>query len=445
MLGAMTFPKRAGFLFAVVLALTGMSSIATAQFASGGSTGTTSTTTATLGDADIFIGVQKTANVNLTDRDRGQFLNQANCQCETDVWVKAVILPSAAARAATISPSASVSLYVGNICDPTSTISCCHRLASGVPFSEFRQFGITAKTSVDILMRDWSPTSGSCQNTIGPTVTPTDPVCGLLSTGTGGSTATGGTSGGGAGGSGGAGGAVETSTGGASGTVVTATSPHGACVSTITQNITVFIGTLGEGTRDVGSKTLGFSVDPVPPCAVPGVVAAPVNEALQLSWTGLSIAEAADLLGYQALCTRGDVTQVFKDGSFSPAFDACARTASGWPTSATMPDRTAFVCSDLLPTSATSVRLKILENDISYLVGVAAIDKQRNASVVTPSLGIPILTKDFYYEYRHGDPQGGSIGGYCAVSGSGSSGWLAGVMGTLLALVLVRRRQRGRR
>jgi MYXO-CTERM domain-containing protein len=169
-----------------------------------------------------------------------------------------------------------------------------------------------------------------------------------------------------------------------------------------------------------------------------------VNQALQVSWTGLSTAEVSDLLGYQALCTRGEATQVFKDGTFTAGFDACATANSTWPSYGTLPT-SAFVCSDLLPTSATSARLKILENDINYYVGIAAIDKQRNASRVDyqPNKK-PILTKDFYFEYRNGDPQGAASGGFCSVSGAASGSTTAVGLGAglLAALAVTRIRRR---
>jgi len=80
-------------------------------------------------------------------------------------------------------------------------------------------------------------------------------------------------------------------------------------------------------------------------------------------------------------------------------------------------------------------------------VGVAAIDTARNASVVVPQVRKPILTKDFYYEYRHGDPQGAATGGYCAVlADPGIERTAVGLaLAGLLALVVVRLRHRSRR
>lgn len=395
---------------------------------------------ATLTDADIYVNIQRQEGVNLNDRERALFLNRSNCQCGTEAWVKAVIQPSAALRATQISPSASVSLYVGNACDPINPVSCCHHLAS-VPFSEFRLHGISVKTTVDLLVRDWQSFEGNCRETFTTTLIGPGPSYGTGGVGTGGTDGTGGTTGTGGVGGGGTGGA---GTGG-----TTAPGPIAACDATITsQAINVFIGTTGEGSRDIGSKILGFSVDPIPPAPPTNVVVAGVNQALQVSWTGLSTAQVGDLLGYQAICTRGEATQVFKDSTFTAGFDACPAASTSWPSFGTLP-ASAFVCSDLLPTSATSTRLKILENDINYYVGITAIDRQRNASPVDFRVQKPILTKDFYFEYRNGDPQGGAGGGFCSVSGAVGGlttavGLGAGLLGAV-AVARIRRRSVRRR
>jgi hypothetical protein len=77
---------------------------------------------------------------------------------------------------------------------------------------------------------------------------------------------------------------------------------------------------------------------------------------------------------------------------------------------------TYYLCSDFLSTSTTSFRIKILQNDIPYVVGVAAVDLRGNPSVVVPYTPVrPEQTYDFYYGYRTGTPQGEATGGYCAM------------------------------
>jgi hypothetical protein len=418
----MDLARRIPFALAFALVLGTLTFVPIAARAqTGGTTGA-----GTLAGTDLFLSVQKQQGVNLNEKDRALFLNQSSCQCQRPVWLKAVVLPSAAGTAASISSSATVSMYLGSGCNSTTTIGCCLPLKSA-PMSQFRLSGIEAETTVDQLARIWSTTAGNCGIAAG-------------SQGTGGDTGAGGTAGadgaGGVGGSGGNSGAGGTA--GASGT----SAATGICNNAaFTQTLWVFIGTSGLGSMEIGTASLGFSVDPEPPLAP---VIAPLglaNQALVVGWSALSAGDAADLKGYQILCTRGDDTQVFKSGTFTPAFDSCASaTTSAWPGG----PRTSFVCSDLLSAASTSARLKILENDITYGVGVAAIDNQSNASAISPIYGAPVETKDFYSVYRHGDPQGTATGGYCAVSetasGDPTTAVVSGLMMLGLALARTRRR-----
>jgi len=184
-------------------------------------------------------------------------------------------------------------------------------------------------------------------------------------------------------------------------------------------------------------------MDVEPPAAPTMAPPGSVHQALMVNWTGLSTTEAADILGYQVLCTRGESTQVFKTGTFSPGFDDTCENGETPPIP--WPDPVGgFACSDILPASTTSYRLKTLQNEIQYKVAVAAIDKQGNASRVVPAYGVPVLTKDFYFEYRHNEPQGGAVGGFCTVPdgapvGLGGVGLVVGL--GVAAHVLVRRRR----
>jgi hypothetical protein len=424
----MTLVRPAAFLGMVISILALTSSSLRAQVGTGGATSLGTGTGTGISGSDIYVAVQKTKDVNQTDLERARFLNQANCLCQVPAYVRAVILPSAATRAATVSPSATVSMYVGNYCNSITTIGCCLRAAS-VPYSTFRNYGISATTSVDQLTRIWSTGAGQC-----------GPNGGIVSTGSGGASAIAGS-----GGTTGSDASVDQSgTGGVTGSTCQGTSCTDTC--TFGQTVWVFIGTAGDGSYDIATATLGFSVDPQPPDPPPNITVKSADEALIVTWTGLDFSSTNDLFGYQVLCTRADTTQVFNDGTYSAAFDSCpAATSLGWPKSP--PARTSFVCSDLLPTSATSARIKILENGITYGVGVVAIDRQWNASTVVPTYLAPVPTKNFYYEYRHGDPQGGATGGYCSVSGFGSRGSASVALGCIgaLAWCVTRRRQRRRR
>jgi len=201
------------------------------------------------------------------------------------------------------------------------------------------------------------------------------------------------------------------------------------------------------GIADLGAGKLGMLMDVEPPATPTMSPPGPVHEALVVKWAGLSTTEAADLLGYQVLCTREESTQVFKTGTFSPGFDDTC--VNGEPSSLPWPDPIGrFACSDILPPATTSYRLKILENKVQYKVAVTAIDKQGNASRVTPAYGVPILTKDFYYEYRHGETQGSAEGGFCTVPDGAPVGLeAAGGVGLMMGLgvaarAIVKRRSR---
>ncbi|MEP6653519.1 MAG: hypothetical protein ABJA82_09190, partial [Myxococcales bacterium] len=72
-----------------------------------------------------------------------------------------------------------------------------------------------------------------------------------------------------------------------------------------------------------------------------------------------------------------------------------------------------------------------------------------NASPVNFKVQKPILTKDFYFEYRNGNPQGGAAGGFCSVSGAAGGlttavGLSAGLLGAV-AMARIRRRRSDRR
>ena len=160
------------------------------------------------------------------------------------------------------------------------------------------------------------------------------------------------------------------------------------------------------------------------PVAPADVVANGGNEALEVSWDwgGLNIAADPTISGVQIFCQRAGDTQVFATGSFSPAYQTPAMLC---PNSSTAAAATAgrpfsnfdpkYLCSGLIPSTATSYRIKGLQNGINYSVGVAAVDKfgniGANASVV------------------YGMPGGGTsgTGGTLGTGGALGSGGAAGV------------------
>jgi MYXO-CTERM domain-containing protein len=370
--------------FAAAITILGAPAPAQAQTGTGGSIGTAGS----LALADFFIGFQKTEGVNMTDFERSQFLNEASCLCARPLWIRAVLQPSAALKAAAIPPSAQVSLRIGTSCDVAGTSQgCCHILADGVLFSQFRLSGITAETDVKTFAYTYDGTHCSPPQDRDPRVT-----------------------------------------------------DNGCAGPQFTQTLWLFISTTGINGSDQGKISMGVPVDQRPPASPQNVTLTPAHEALMVDWTGLEISTATDLKGYQVLCSRTDSLQVFKEGTFTPAFDGCPEQRQGASPVARLDPL--FVCSDLLPDD--SFRLKILQNDIFYGVGVATIDQARNASQVAISYAKPVANRDFYYEYRHGDPQGAATGGFCAVGGAGgpSASATAGVV--LLALMAAARRRSDR-
>ncbi|HEY0708052.1 MAG TPA: MYXO-CTERM sorting domain-containing protein [Polyangia bacterium] len=219
---------------------------------------------------------------------------------------------------------------------------------------------------------------------------------------------------------------------------------------------------------DVTDVTVQIQLDGRGPAAPTGVTVTPGNQALAVSWASAGL--QSDLQGYQVMCSRGENLPPFK-GVYAPAFttksEACSNTTVTVGALATPPSTPAnlainsagvavrgapppalaalnpdFLCSDLLP-NQTSARLFRLQNDINYVVGVIAIDKRGNPSVLTEVLmETPKATQDFYTGYRSA---GGQAEGGCAVAGTGSrsAGGLLLLFGALA--VAFRRRRNTRR
>jgi len=381
--------------------------------------GTTGTTSGTLTKDDVFIGIQRVKGENLNEVNRAKFLNNASCRCKRPAWIKAVINASSLAKSAQVPAGDSVLMYLGTSCD-NSTVNrdqVCRKLASTV-MSDFRANGMLVPTSVDVLSKQYSvnvPTTGS-----------------------GGSSGTGG-----AGGAGGAGGSTSTTT--------DDTDPSGcdAVGDMFSQTVWLFIES-SAGARDALSMGTGIVIDAAPPPTPTNFKVAPANEALIASWTAVDKTTTSDLAGYQVFCARRGNEQVFLNGTFTTYVDTCGGDPADDPQlpitdSATfIADRnTNFICSDLLSVADTSFRIKILENAITYAVGVAAVDSHGNASKMIEMPGTPIQTTDFYNKYRSGDPQGAAVGGACAVGGPASGADAATLAGlTLLGLTLAGRRRR---
>jgi len=408
----------------------GLSPLAHAQLTgTGGTTGTGASSS-----SDIFLGIQKVKNVNLNDLDRVLFLNRASCECKRTAWIKAVLNPSAIAKAAQIPSTRRVTMWLGNNCDNMLYTPSCHWLAS-TSFSDFRLNGILVETDVSVIAQSYGAV--------------------VATTGSGGSSGAGGTDGSGSGGTTGAGGAAggvgNGGAGGGSGTTVEVPPDEatkelcGKVVDGFTQTLWLFVGS-DEGKNDTLSASMPLAMDVVPPPAPTNVTISEANEALVVSWEAVDKTITSDLQGYQVFCTRAGQYQVFGDGTFSTSIDTCGDTVSNGVPTAIEDRNTHFICSDFLSVSETSYRVKILENNIWYGLGVAAVDRQGNASPITPAYDHPVQTLDFYHQYRNGNPQGAATGGACAVAGEPSPGSLfAGLAAASFALTVLRRRRRGRR
>lgn len=405
-------PLRWGALAA--LAIVSWAGSARAQVTgSGGTTGAVA-----LADADVFIGVQKVMGVNLSDADKAKFLNHASCQCQRDVWIKAIVNASAAAKAQTLPGTDTVTLMIGQACNNSIYYGSCLTLQT-LPLSEFRLNGMEVHTTVDVLAKGY----GSISNT-GTTVV----------TGTGGSTGSGGDTG-------------VTGSGGSPATEITTATDPCAVGDAYGQTAWIFV----ESTPtlyDGGTAQQSIVIDGTPPPAPAPVTVTPADGALIVNWTSVNNNNSVpDLQGYQVFCTRADQYQVFKDGTFSTSVDSCNNGLTDLDPTALMDINTHFLCSDFLSTSTSSHRVQILEDGINYGIAVASVDAHGNATVAfpTPPYTEPIPTLDFYHQYREGDPQGAATGG-CSIgegtSSGGSPASLAAFAAAAITMAAARRRRR---
>ena len=108
-----------------------------------------------------------------------------------------------------------------------------------------------------------------------------------------------------------------------------------------------------------------------------------------------------------------------------------------------------FVCSPQLSAQATSDRVEILQNDITYAAAVVAIDSSGNPSEPVIGFGKPVKTLSFYDVYRDQTPQGQATGGFCAISTARTGAKTTAAALSLLAVasigVVITRRRRRRR
>ena len=240
---------------------------------------------------------------------------------------------------------------------------------------------------------------------------------------------------------------------------LTACGPNNTCdsISTCstgfsTQTIFFWARTTGYEYPDTNGITFTINLNGELQYGPSGVNVQGGNNALMVNWTwaaGLTPSADPNFLGIQIFCQRGASDQVFKSGSYGASFQQSGALCPSVAPIIASPSAFSnlsplYLCSGLLPSTATSYRIKNLQNGIWYGVAVAAVDKYGNVTDIPDSsvvYGMPIPTVDFYTEYR--DAGGKTKGGFCSLAGwHRRPGALALVSFLVVGLVLVARRRR---
>jgi hypothetical protein len=355
--------------------------------------------------SDFFIRVQYPAGSNLSDFEASRFFNKARCDCKTKVNIYVTLSQSGLAKRATASNKGSLEIWIGADCDQVNLRGGRCHLYKSVLMSTFLRDD-SARENVEAFADELS-----FQPNLGTTVD----------------------------------------------AAVLGGFPNPDCTITgeqFTQKIWAIIDSDNDGTPNV-SATQDVLIDLTPPPAPDpnSVTVNSGNQALIVNWTRIESGSIPDLAGYQLLCNRGGELQVFANSTFRPGFLTCTNPDAG--VGAIDPQYDAgveglnplYTCSDLLPATSSSFRLKILQNDITYGVAVVSVDKSGNASPPDLFYAAPIKTKSFYDVYRNDDPDhpGAANGGMCALSPEAkSAGGLTGLCAalTIIAIVVARRGRR---
>ncbi len=333
-------------------------------------TGGTSGTPAPFVAADFFIAINGPDGNRLTTVDGSRYFNLARCNCQTPVQIYVAMLESGIAKRTSVTaPGGTMSIILGPGCNRVASIIQGERLGTCVQLFE---------ESVTTFLAQGKETVQTNARTLSVSL-----------------------------GAGADGGAV------------------GSCVAPVsgqfTQTINVNFDFDGDGVIDL-SVPNEMIVDLAPPPAPSGVMVQPGDEALAIGWKALDTSLTPDLRGYQILCSRADQYQVFAEtatadgsgatGPFTAAFVSCPDARTGTGVEGLDPT---FVCSPLLGAAATSARIEVLQNGITYAAAVVAVDQSGNASEPAIRFGAPVKTASFYDTYRDGTPPGAATGGYCAV------------------------------
>jgi MYXO-CTERM domain-containing protein len=384
--------------FAVIAALAASSAVggsrARAQVIGTGGAGGTAERFAA---EDFFIALNGADGNRLTTSQVLGFFNLSRCNCQTPVQIYVALLQSGLAKRAAVTSSAgTVSIVLGADCNNAAAVAsgACVPLSSQSVVSFLDQTQVTFQTDAQVM----SAVVGAGADA------------------------------------------------GASGTCV---APNGG---QFTQTINVNFDFDGDGAIDL-SVPDQVIIDLAPPPAPTGVTVQPGSQALVVGWSPVP-SSVTDLLGYQVLCSRADQYQVFDEtatatggatGPFTAAFVSCPSTRTGTGLEGADPT---FVCSPLLSAGATSARIEILQDGITYAAAVVAVDQSGNAALSPVGFNAPSKTTSFYDTYRNGDPAGGAAGGLCAVGPAGPSPkqtWGGLSLFVVVATGLIRRRRRQRR
>ena len=225
---------------------------------------------------------------------------------------------------------------------------------------------------------------------------------------------------------------------------VTCNSTNACATAITTQAIGFWAQTNSTAYPDNIDLSIALNLVGQGPTAPTQVTATAGSEAIVVNWTwpaGFSPATDSSFLGVQILCQRQADSQVFASGTYAPAFmtstNLCPNTVPTTSPNSDFGNRDPrYLCSGLLPPTATSCRIIGLENGIPYSAGVVAVDKYGNLSDIsdiayaTPSSAIS-------------DPRYGARGGGCEVDGQHERpSALAGLL--VLGLVAARLSRRSR-
>ncbi len=188
-----------------------------------------------------------------------------------------------------------------------------------------------------------------------------------------------------------------------------------------------------NGTRIDSQPSLSISVGGSGPSAPTGVAAQTADSGLLVSWKAPS--STGTLAGYQVLCSPGP------SSPSSAQFDNCAADPPSVDAGPFAALDASLICSGLVSPSATSVRVKGLDNGTAYQVAVVAIGSDGTSSAASAAAqGTPGPTLGFEEIYKQA---GGSGAAGCAVAGGGA-GSGAGPILLIAALGFTCRRRRRR-